>query len=107
MRMCSTATTRSALPTLWLTSPGSRKPRIDPALGLELLPTRTSEPVAGSVAILIPARNEEGTIGEVVAEALRGLRALDVPGTVVVCASDCTDNTASRAVAAGATALTA
>ena len=78
------------------------KPHIDPALGLELVEARTLESRAESVSVLIPAHNEEATVGQVVQDALSGLEVLGAPGEVIVSASACTDRTAEVATAAGA-----
>jgi len=78
------------------------RPPIDPALGLDLVATRTLQGTPASVTVVIPAHNEQDTITEVVAEARRGLSLLGVPGKVIVCASDCTDDTAKLAADAGA-----
>ncbi len=82
-----------------------KDPLIDPALGLDLIATRTLSRQAASVAVIVPAHNEEATIEEVVEQAHRGLSILDVDGEVIVCASACTDQTASKAAKAGATVV--
>ncbi|MCP2343376.1 glycosyltransferase [Actinomadura rupiterrae] len=78
------------------------RPTIDPALGLELKRERTLSRSDASVSIIIPAHNEEATIGEVVSEARRALVVLDVAGDVTVSASACSDATAHIAARAGA-----
>ena len=78
------------------------RPTIDPALGLDLVAERTLTGREARVSVLIPAHDEAKTIGEVVAEARRGLELLGAPGEVVVSASGCTDDTAALARAAGA-----
>lgn len=78
------------------------RPTIDPALGLHLVAERTLTGREARVSVLIPAHNEAKTVGEVVAEARRGLDLLGAPGEVVVSASGCTDDTATLARAAGA-----
>lgn len=78
------------------------KPHIDPAFGLELVEARTLESLAESVSVLVPAHNEEATVGEVVRDAHAGLESLGVSGEVIVSASGCTDRTADAAKAAGA-----
>ncbi|MEW9551936.1 glycosyltransferase [Nonomuraea sp. NPDC050783] len=80
---------------------------IDPALGLDLTPSRTLASRTGSVAIVIPAHNEQETIAAVVGECLAALRFLQVEGEVVVAASGCDDDTARYAAKAGATVVTA
>jgi glycosyltransferase involved in cell wall biosynthesis len=75
---------------------------IDPALGLELVPSRTLKNRSGTVTVLIPAHNEEATVAEVVTDAFKSLDILGVNGEVVVSASGCTDDTASLAAQAGA-----
>ena len=77
-------------------------PTIDPALGLELVNARTLQTRGGKVAIIIPAHNEAPTIGDVVGDAFRALRALNAEGEVIVAASGCTDGTAEVAANAGA-----
>lgn len=54
------------------------------------------------VSVVVPAHNEAETIAEVVASAYDGLKALDTEGEVIVSASGCTDDTAERALDAGA-----
>jgi hypothetical protein len=78
------------------------RPQIDPALGLNLVATRTLQGTPASVTVVIPAHNEQDTITEVVTEARRGLSLLEVSGKIIVCASDCTDDTAKLAADAGA-----
>ena len=82
-------------------------PPIDPALGLDLVQTRTLSKSPGRVSVIIPAYNEEATVAEVVAECRKGLELLDAEGEVVVSASGCTDNTAAVAADAGARVITA
>ncbi|MEV4253462.1 glycosyltransferase [Spirillospora sp. NPDC049652] len=79
-----------------------KRPTIDPALGLDLKPERTLARSDASVSIVIPAHNEEATIVEVVSDAQRALKVLDVAGDVTVSASGCTDSTAALAARAGA-----
>ena len=62
-------------------------PTIDPALGLELVNARTLETRGGRVAIIIPAHNEASTVGDVVGNAFKALRALNADGEVIVAAS--------------------
>lgn len=78
------------------------RPRIDPALGLDLKPERTLTRSSATVSILIPAHNEEATIAEVVTDAYRSLKLLKVPGEVTVSASDCSDRTPELAESSGA-----
>ena len=77
-------------------------PPIDPALGLDLVATRTLSRNAGAVSVVIPAHNEESTVAEVVRECKKGLVMLDADGEVIVSASGCTDRTADVALDAGA-----
>jgi glycosyltransferase involved in cell wall biosynthesis len=77
-------------------------PPIDPALGLDLVGTRTLAKNPGRVSVIIPAHNEAETITEVVTESQRGLDLLGAEGEVIVSASGCTDATADLAAAAGA-----
>jgi glucosyl-3-phosphoglycerate synthase len=77
-------------------------PPIDPALGLDLVGSRTLTSKVLSVSVIIPAHNEEATIVEVIQESRRGLDLLGVEGEVIVSASGCTDATAAVAEAAGA-----
>ncbi|WP_034484122.1 glycosyltransferase [Actinomadura oligospora] len=79
-----------------------KRPTIDPALGLDLKPERTLARSDASVSIVIPAHNEEATIVEVVSDAQRALKVLNVSGDVTVSASGCTDATAELAARAGA-----
>jgi cellulose synthase/poly-beta-1,6-N-acetylglucosamine synthase-like glycosyltransferase len=68
------------------------------ALGLRVRRTKRQAP-AGVVVALIPAHNEE----EQIEGAIQSLRdQLSPPDLIVVCADNCTDDTAGRAVAAGA-----
>ncbi len=83
----------------------SDRPQINPALGLDLVATRTLQRADASVSVLIPAHNEEDTIAHVVTEALQGLNLLGVSGEVIVSASACTDDTARLARKAGARAI--
>jgi glucosyl-3-phosphoglycerate synthase len=78
------------------------RPTIDPALGLDLVPTRTLVREEARVSVVIPAHNEAETIEEVVSDCQRGLGLLNVDGEVIVSASACTDATASLASSAGA-----
>lgn len=78
------------------------KSTIDPAVGLDLVPARTLEDRQGTVAVLIPAHNEEATVAEVVSDAFKSLKHLRVDGEVIVSASGCTDDTARAAAKAGA-----
>jgi hypothetical protein len=79
------------------------RPRIDPAFGLNLDPRRTlTPPDVALVSVVVPAHNEQATVGEVVGAALDGLRALGVDAELIVAASACTDDTAGVAAAAGA-----
>ena len=82
-------------------------PLIDPALGLDLVPTRTLAKITGKVSVIIPAHNEEATIAEVIGECVKGLEILGTEGEVIVSASGCTDNTAEAAEQAGASVLLA
>jgi glycosyltransferase involved in cell wall biosynthesis len=82
-------------------------PRIDPALGLDLVPVRTLSRESGRVSVVIPAHNEEPTIAEVVADCRKGLELLRTDGEVVVSASGCTDNTDAAAANAGARVIVA
>lgn len=77
-------------------------PPIDPALGLNLVPSRTLTKMSGKVSVIIPAHNEEATIARVVADCFQGLEMLGTEGEVVVSASGCTDNTSELAADAGA-----
>jgi glucosyl-3-phosphoglycerate synthase len=77
-------------------------PSIDPALGLDLVGSRTLTKQPKTVSVIIPAYNEESTIEEVVREARRGLEILGAEGEVIVSASACTDGTAALAEQAGA-----
>ncbi len=80
----------------------SDRPEINPALGLDLARERTLKRSNATISIVIPAHNEEATIVEVVTEARRGLDLLGVQGDVLVSASGCTDQTAEKALRAGA-----
>lgn len=80
-------------------------PPINPALGMELVAKRTLQRRTATVSVVIPAHNEEDTIGEVVSESSRGLSIIDMPGQVVVSASGCTDRTVEVARSAGATVV--
>ncbi len=77
-------------------------PLIDPALGLDLVNARTLEARDSTVAVIIPAHNEAATVGGVVGDAFRALRALNAEGEVIVAASGCTDDTREVAANAGA-----
>lgn len=59
------------------------------------------------VSVIVPARNEADTVASVVSDAFRSLEMLGVRGEVVVSASDCSDDTAALARAAGAIAVEA
>ncbi|EFC84960.1 glycosyltransferase [Parafrankia sp. EUN1f] len=83
------------------------EPFIDPALGLTLVGHRSLAYRAGPVSICIPAHNEAETITEVVSEARRAIEILGADGEVIVAASDCTDETATLARAAGARVIEA
>jgi len=76
--------------------------RIDPALGLNLVPSRELHEREQPVSICVPAHNEAETITEVVHEALRALDLLGMDGEVIVAASACTDGSAGLAEEAGA-----
>ncbi|GAA5193829.1 hypothetical protein GCM10023322_56680 [Rugosimonospora acidiphila] len=78
------------------------RPRIDAALGLELVTARTLARSNATVTVLIPAHNESETIADVVKESRRGLELLGVDEDIVVSASGCTDDTAAIARTAGA-----
>lgn len=78
------------------------RPTIDPALGLDLKAERTVTQRTASVSVIIPAHNEEETISEVVGEAFRSLKVLNVAGDVTVSASGCSDRTVERAERSGA-----
>lgn len=80
----------------------TNRPLIDPALGLNLVPTRTLQRQSAKVSVIIPAHNERDTVAEVIVEARRGLERLGANGEIVVAASGCTDDTAQGAEAAGA-----
>ncbi len=81
----------------------SEQSSIDPALGLNLIQDRTlSRLVSPSVAIVIPAHNEQDTVALVVQDCRRSLDLLGLSGRVIVSASGCTDQTAERAEAAHA-----
>jgi glucosyl-3-phosphoglycerate synthase len=82
-------------------------PSIDPALGLNLVPSRTLAKMSGKVSVIIPAHNEEATVAEVVSECFKGLEMLEIEGEVIVSASGCTDNTAEVAANAGAQSIIA
>jgi glucosyl-3-phosphoglycerate synthase len=79
-----------------------QRPEIDPALGLNLVQTRTISRTRSTVSVVIPAHNEESTVAEVVTEARRGLELLGIDGEILVSASGCTDDTESVAKNAGA-----
>jgi glucosyl-3-phosphoglycerate synthase len=80
------------------------RPRIDPALGLDIVQNRTlRRDESASVSVVIPAHNEAERITQSVIDALGGLGRLGGSGhEVIVAASGCTDNTAELAAAAGA-----
>lgn len=84
----------------------TEQPSIDPALGLNLIQHRTLSRLSSpSVAIVIPAHNEQDTVAEVIRDCRQSLDLLDLPGRVIVSASGCTDQTAQRAAEAGAEVL--
>src|SRR2546426_300994 len=83
------------------------RPTIDPALGLDLVPSRTLSRGNERVSVVIPAHNEEATITEVVGDCMKGLNLLGADGEVVVSASGCTDSTPAVAANAGARVITA
>ncbi|GAA2659149.1 MULTISPECIES: glycosyltransferase family 2 protein [Actinosynnema] len=58
-----------------------------------------------AVGVVVPARDEAGTVGEAVRAALRALEACPVRSVVCVVADRCLDDTAERARAAGAVVL--
>ncbi|KAB2340826.1 glycosyltransferase [Actinomadura rudentiformis] len=80
------------------------RPWIDPALGIiDVNSPRSLENLKnGTVSIVIPAHNEEETVGKVTREAFRAIELLGVDGEVIVSASGCTDATADLAAQAGA-----
>ncbi|OHV49002.1 glycosyl transferase [Pseudofrankia sp. BMG5.36] len=75
---------------------------MDPALGLNLVPSRELQARQQPVSICVPAHNEAATITEVVHDALRALKLLGADGEVIVAASACTDDSADLAERAGA-----
>lgn len=80
-----------------------QRPSIDPALGLNLVQDRTLNRLSSpSVAIVIPAHNEQDTVAGVIKDCQQSLELLRLSGRVIVSASGCTDHTAERAEAAGA-----
>jgi glycosyltransferase involved in cell wall biosynthesis len=81
---------------------GLTTPKIDPALGLNLVPVRELQARRQPVTICIPAHNEAKTITEVVTEGRRALDLLGAEGEVIVVASACADDTAALADQAGA-----
>jgi cellulose synthase/poly-beta-1,6-N-acetylglucosamine synthase-like glycosyltransferase len=62
-------------------------------------------PLKGSVAVLIPAHNEEALIARTVQSVLAAAKADPNPANVTVIAHNCTDQTAARAAEAGARVL--
>jgi glucosyl-3-phosphoglycerate synthase len=82
-------------------------PPIDPALGLNLVASRTLEKTSGKVSVVIPAHNEEATVAQAVRECRKGIELLGVEGEVVVSASGCTDDTVAVAETAGARVIVA
>jgi glucosyl-3-phosphoglycerate synthase len=83
------------------------RPRIDPALGLDIAQHRTlrREPLM-PVSVVIPAHNEAERIAQSVADARLGLERLGGSGhEVIVAASGCTDRTAELAQEAGASVV--
>lgn len=83
------------------------RPTIDPALGLNLIQDRTLSRLSSpSVAIVIPAHNEQDTVASVVQDCRQSLELLRLTGRVIVSASGCTDQTADRALKAGAQVIT-
>jgi glucosyl-3-phosphoglycerate synthase len=86
----------------------TEQPSIDPALGLNLIQDRTLSRLSSpSVAIVIPAHNEQDTVAGVVQDCRQSLELLHLPGRVIVSASGCTDRTAERAKEAGAQVIVA
>lgn len=85
----------------------SKLPSIDPALGLDLVATRTLQGSPATISVIIPAHNEEETIAKVISDAFDGLSLLQAEGTVTVSVSACTDKTAQLAEQAGANVVTA
>lgn len=77
-------------------------PAIDPALGLDLVTTRTLDKNHGKVSVVIPAHNEAATVARVIKDCRQGLNSLGVDGEILVSASGCTDDTAQVAADAGA-----
>jgi glucosyl-3-phosphoglycerate synthase len=77
-------------------------PAIDPALGLDLVASRTLNRNFGKVGVVIPAHNEAATVAQVIADCRKGLDSLGADGEILVSASGCTDNTAEVAADAGA-----
>jgi glucosyl-3-phosphoglycerate synthase len=77
-------------------------PAIDPALGLDLVASRTLNKNFGKVGVIIPAHNEAATVAQVIADCRKGLNLLGADGEILVSASGCTDNTAEVAADAGA-----
>lgn len=78
------------------------RPVIDPALGLDLVQSRTLASRAGTVSVVIPAHNEADSISDVVGDAAQALAVLEADGEVIVAASGCTDDTAEIAARSGA-----
>ena len=83
--------------------------RIDGATGVPLTwaPTPTTEvtTLLPGVTVLVPAFNEEGAVGREVAEIRRVLVGAGIPHEITVVDDGSTDETATRAVAAGARVL--
>ncbi|MEV2276189.1 glycosyltransferase [Nocardiopsis sp. NPDC049922] len=84
-----------------------KRAKIDPALGLDLVQSRTLANRDATVAVVIPAHNEQGTIAEVVGDAHQALTLLETEGEVIVSASGCTDDTANIASDSGAKVIEA
>ncbi|HEV7899622.1 MAG TPA: glycosyltransferase [Planosporangium sp.] len=76
-------------------------------MGLDLVAQRTLSRRVATVSVVVPAHNEQESVGEVVAQAWAGLDHLGVKGEVVVSASGCVDDTAEVAAEAGARVVTA
>jgi glucosyl-3-phosphoglycerate synthase len=71
-------------------------------VSLVKVPERTLTRRRATISVVIPAHNEQETIGAVIESAYQGLKLLDSPGEVIVSASACTDNTAKLATEAHA-----
>ncbi len=63
------------------------------AIGQAILAAQPGEPARIDVTVLIPARNEAGTIAQVVAKAERALRELGLAGELIVVNDGSTDGT--------------